>query len=311
MHPALSVVFFTTATGAGYGLLALLGILSAGGALPESRWFGALGLGLALLLITAGLLSSTAHLTHPERAWRAFSQWRSSWLSREGVMSLATYVPAAVLALGWLWFGRTDGAFAAAGVASAAFACATVLTTAMIYASLKPVAQWHSRYTVPGYLIYSMMSGAVILDLLLQAFGVAPAWFAALVLLLLALGWGWKTATWRHNDRSGIPVTLGSATGLAGGEVRSVEWPHTEENFVLKETGFRIARKHSARLRTIVHVLAFAAPLALTAGVAIFGGIPGLAAAVLAVLSLAPGMLVERWLFFAEAKHTASLYYGR
>src|SRR3546814_17976234 len=85
MHPAYSVVFFTTASGAGYGLLALMGLFGALGLLPPDPWLGAVGLGMALAAITAGLLSSTVHLGHPERAWRAFSQWRSSWLSREGV----------------------------------------------------------------------------------------------------------------------------------------------------------------------------------------------------------------------------------
>jgi DMSO reductase anchor subunit len=30
-----------------------------------------------------------------------------------------------------------------------------------------------------------------------------------------------------------------------------------------------------------------------------------------ATVSQFAGMLVERWLFFAEAKHTVALYYGR
>ena len=58
---------------------------------------------IALVLITAGLLSSTAHLGRPERAWRAFSQWRTSWLSREGVAAVFTYVPAGLFALGALF----------------------------------------------------------------------------------------------------------------------------------------------------------------------------------------------------------------
>jgi DMSO reductase anchor subunit len=34
-------------------------------------------------------------------------------------------------------------------------------------------------------------------------------------------------------------------------------------------------------------------------------------ASVLAAVAQFAGMLVERWLFFAEAKHTVTLYYGR
>jgi DMSO reductase anchor subunit len=106
-------------------------------------------------------------------------------------------------------------------------------------------------------------------------------------------------------------TTLNSATGLVGGEVRSIEWPHTEENYLLKEMGFLIARKHSARLRLIAQVLAFALPLLLLASAfALSGWLPTILSLAAAASQLA-GVLVERWLFFAEAKHTVTLYYGR
>ena len=119
MHPAYSVIFFTTATGAGYGLLALLGVSAGFGLIDAGFWFRFVTLGLALVLISAGLLSSAAHLGRPERAWRAFSQWRSSWLSREGVASVATFVPAGLFGIGWVLarqgrrLGRGDGLLSA------------------------------------------------------------------------------------------------------------------------------------------------------------------------------------------------------
>ncbi|GLS37532.1 DMSO reductase [Mesorhizobium tianshanense] len=311
MHPAFSVVFFTTATGAGYGLLALLGVLGGVGAILADFWLGLISMGLALGLIAAGLLSSTGHLGRPERAWRAFSQWRSSWLSREGVASVVTFVPAGLFGIGWVLLGRTDGWVVIAGLLAAVGAVVTVCTTGMIYASLKPIAQWHSRYTLPGYLIFSAMTGSVLLNALLQGFAVGSNILLAVCLLLSLLGWGWKLATWRHNDRLEIPTTANTATGLAGGTVRSLEWPHTEENYLLKEMGFRIARKHTAKLRRITQLLAFALPVLL---LAIVFALPWPVAAVLSVLAAAAqfaGMLVERWLFFAEAKHTVALYYGR
>jgi DMSO reductase anchor subunit len=311
MHPAFSVVFFTTATGAGYGLLALLGVTAALGALAADRWLGFVGIGLALALITAGLLSSTLHLGHPERAWRAFSQWRSSWLSREGVASVVTYLPAAVFGIGWVILGRTDGFVAGAGLVSAVGAFVTVFTTGMIYASLKPVAQWHSAYTVPAYLIFAVMTGAVLFNALLHLFGREAGAAGVLAAVAIVVGWGWKIATLRHNDTQVSTTTANTATGLKDGTIRSIEWPHTEENFVLKEMGFQIARKHAARLRRLVHVLAFAMPLLAVLVSLLMGGPVGATAAVVAVLAQAPGMLIERWLFFAEAKHAVTLYYGR
>ena len=106
-------------------------------------------------------------------------------------------------------------------------------------------------------------------------------------------------------------TNLNSATGLAGGTVRSVEWPHTEENYVLKEMGFRIARKHRQKLRAIALVLAFALPAVFLIMALWLGGVFAVVLSVLATASQLAGLLVERWLFFAEAKHLVTLYYGR
>ena len=124
-------------------------------------------------------------------------------------------------------------------------------------------------------------------------------------------GWAWKSATWRHDDRTSLPATVNSATGLAGGDVRSIEWPHTEENYLLKEMGYRIARKHAVKLRKLVHLFAFALPLGLSLLALVLQGPAATLAALAAALVQAPGILIERWLFFAEAKHTIVLYYGR
>ncbi len=312
MHPAFSVIFFTTSSGAGYGLLALMGIGAAAGLMPDSAMLAIVGLGLALAMITAGLLSSTFHLGHPERAWRAFSQWRSSWLSREGVLSVLTYIPAVIFSGGWVLFGVDAGFVRIAGLLAALGALATVVTTAMIYASLKPIPDWSNRFTLPVYLAFSLATGAILLNGI-QALTVAPVpalrWLA-IVFILIA--WALKVAAWRHNDSLALP-TAASATGLGTGEVRSIEWPHTQENYILKEMGYQVARKHAARLRRIAQGLAFALPLVLI----LIGALAGPAAtflpvlaAVLAVLSMVPGVLTERWLFFAEARHTAALYYG-
>ncbi|HKY95315.1 MAG TPA: DmsC/YnfH family molybdoenzyme membrane anchor subunit, partial [Kiloniellales bacterium] len=160
MHPALSIVVFTTLSGGGYGLLFLLGLGAPLGLLPPDPWFGAIALGKALTLIVVGLLASTLHLRRPERAWRAISQWRSSWLSREGLASLVTFLPAIVLAWGWVIAGRNDGLFAAAGYLAAAGALATVYCTAQIYASLKPIRQWRHPLVALLYLLFALAVGA-------------------------------------------------------------------------------------------------------------------------------------------------------
>lgn len=310
MHPAYSVIFFTTASGAGYGMLALMAILGAAGVLPADRWFGFVGLGVALGLITGGLLSSTFHLGHPERAWRAVTQWRSSWLAREGVMAILTYIPAGLFAIGWVFLEATTGFWGVMGVLAAIGAFLTIVCTSMIYRSLKTIHQWHNDWTIAGYVALGFASGAVALSFVAHLFGVAGPVVKALPLVLLPLAWAIKAGYWSFIDRTRSLSTANTATGLHGGEVRVVDWPHTQENYLQKEMGFQVARKHAVKLRGIAHMLAFAAPFILAvvsmalpnplAGIAAFAGLA----------SMAAGLLAERWLFFAEAKHTVTLFYG-
>lgn len=312
MHPAYSIIFFTTASGAGYGLLFLLALAGAGGLIPPDFWLGAVGFVLALGLATAGLLSSTFHLGHPERAWRAISQWRSSWLSREGVASLVTYPVALIFVYGWMIEGRTGGLWALAGVATAAMCVITVICTGMIYASLKPIRRWNNRWVVPNYLMLALMTGALLLAALMAAFGQPVPALGWLVPLIVVAAWLLKRRYWRFIDREEGAATIESATGLGHlGKVRLLEPPHTSENYLQREMGFRIARKHAAKLRRLTQIFAFLLPLLFSLLVLVLPpSLLTLAAALLAVVFAALGVVVERWLFFAEARHAVTLYYG-
>ncbi len=309
MRPAASVLLLTTLTGFAYGLLAWLGGYAALGHLPGTRWFGIGAIVLALLLASLGLASSTLHLGRKERAWRAFSQWRSSWLSREGVAAVLTY-PIAIAFAAAIYRDAAGIAVRLLGAAAVVVSLLTVYCTAMIYASLKPIRQWHNAHTAPGYLIYAIFSGAVLLALLNAAvFGTpgaaASASVAAAAAALIA-----KRAYWRHIDGQTPLATLASAIGLAkGSEVKPLDAPHFTENYVLREMGFTVARRHAVKLRQICLTVGFVAPLGLSL-LACLSLLP-LAAMAAALVCSALGLLTERWLFFAEATHVSALYYGR
>ena len=58
------------------------------------------------------------------------------------------------------------------------------------------------------------------------------------------------------------------------------------------------------------HFVVYACPLLLTLAGLVLALAPAMFAAVLAVATALVGVLIERWLFFAEAKHSVTLYYG-
>jgi len=308
MHPAFSVILFTTLSGTGCGLLALLGLhaVTTPWAMRAETVLPAIAFGL--LLVTVGLLSSLAHLGQPLRAWRAFSQWRSSWLSREGVASVLLFVPA--LWLAWtLWRGAPG--MAVAGALLFVLAIATTVCTAMIYASLPPIAAWRGRLVVPNYLALSLLGGALAFAAVAAVASGRPMarmpWMFTLGVAAVATAL--KLAYWRRIDRLALPGA-DAAIGLPGiGRVTSFERPHTESNFLLKEMGFVLARKHARRLRGLALAFAFWLP-------AFFATLAWLQPAIATPLLLAAllcfqlGALVERWLFFAQARHTIAIYYG-
>jgi DMSO reductase anchor subunit len=262
----------------------------------------AVGLGL----VTIGLLSSTFHLGHPERAWRALSQWRSSWLSREGVAAVATYVPAILYGLVWTGLADAPAAIAPVGILLAVMAMATVFTTAKIYASLKTIRAWHQPLTVPVYLTFALATGAAVLAATGALFGRFPAFMAIVTAVLLLAAAGVKLFYWRGIDTAPRTHTIEKATGLGRiGQAAQWEVPHTAHNYVQTEMGYAVARKHARKLRAVVFGLLLAAIIVILLAIAA----PPLA--ILAALLALAAAILERWLFFAEAQHVVTLFYGQ
>lgn len=288
MYPAPSVILFTVLSGLGFGFMTFLalGCLSVTGGVAFLLW--ALGYALAV----GGLLASTTHLGNPQRALRAFTQWRSSWLSREAWASVAALLLLAPVALSdWLGLGlapvlRGPGA---------ALALVTVLCTSMIYTQIKAVPRWNHWLTPVLFMGFALAGGALMAGLGLAA-GLLLLALGGLLLLAFALG---------DQQFAARGASMETATGLGRiGEVSVWEQPHTGDNYLLREMIYVVGRKHSRKLRIIAVVLAAILP----AGLALVGGIVAL---VLAIALHLIGAFAARWLFFAEAEHVVGLYYGK
>lgn len=312
MPPAFSVIFFTSASGAGYGILALLGLFAAFGWIPLKASFNLTIITLALILITAGLLSSTAHLGHPERAWRALSQWRSSWLSREGVFAIITFIPASIF---WLAGGFPDlilGPWEFWGLTAGVFSLLTIFCTAQIYASLKTIPQWNSLFVPFIYLLIGLLDGALVITFLTAIFDSFVINLSWIILSLGILGGIVKLRYWKVIDKPSRS-TSATATGLGNGSesVTLLDSPTTSENFVMREMGFSVARKHTQKLRKLTFISLFLIPT-VAAAITLFEQDISiiLISSLVALVSAALGTITERWLFFAEAKHVVTLFYG-
>ena len=301
MHPAWSIIFFTSISGLGLGLAGFIVL----GLVDLSSFLHLFFASLAVFgLIGAGLLSSTLHLGHPERAWRALSQWRSSWLSREGVLAILVLASLGCWFAFNFFFGPPPLWF---GMIILGLIAATVYATSMIYGSLKTVACWHHPLTPGCYLMFSACGGSLSFLCMSALFGQAnPGMLQIVTLAFLIVAWTLKYAWWWALDNRVSISDLGTATGLGSmGKVRSLMPPHTSENYLQKEMGFVVARRHAIKLRYIAIFFGGVLPIACV----VFGGSSASLLSMATIFHLI-GIFVERWLFFAEAKHVVTLYYG-
>lgn len=289
MHPAPSVIIFTSLSGLGFGLLVLLGLgLPAPTGIMAFIYFA-----LAYALAVGGLMASTFHLGHPERAFKAFSQWKTSWLSREAWLAVAALIVMALYGAGLVFY---DLALAPLGWLGASLSLATVYSTSMIYAQLKTIPRWNTPLTSLLFVILSIAGGGL---LAVQIPVALPLLVGAGIVQVVYWIWGDQAF-----GESG--TNMASATRLGDqGSVRAFEPPHTGTNYLLYEFVHVVGRKHAAKLRIISLILMIGTPvLILSMNENIF-------LILIAVLAHAAGLFVSRWLFFAQAEHVVGLYYGK
>lgn len=308
MHPAFSVIFFTVASGAGYGLFILLGLSHIFGLNTVNGSTMLWGGLLSLFLITAGLLSSVGHLASPKNAWRAFFRFKTSWLSREGVFAVLFYPFAFFYLLGaWLMDGEVGAFVVFLGLVAIILAMTTVFCTGMIYGCLKTIRQWNTALTPTNYMLLGLASGAVLLCMVLMMTGQNAATIAGLAVALLCLAAVAKAVYYFWMSKVSGP-TINTATGFTRAQVRLLDTGHTAGTFLTDEFGYQAAPSVLVGLKVAVFTCGFMFPALLL--MAVMAGASSGALGVLAAISALGGIGAERWLFFAEARHVVNLYHG-
>lgn len=308
MNPAFSVVAFTTLAGAAQGLVVALA-LAVLARLPMTPAFLAHGLVVAIVLLGAALAASFLHLGRPERAWRAATMWRTSWLSRE-VIVLPTFI--ALVALWWLALAP-----AAPRVVTdlllplAAIAVAILLwyCTAMIYACLRFIEEWAQPLTIVNFALTGLSSGLVLAGALAALAGEDRALAAALPAALVAttVAGVARVAAIRRNAALRHRSTLQTATGIVATRLVQTSMGMSAGSFNTREFFHRASARALRTIKRTAVAFAFVVPV-LVIALVWTGALPAWACA-LAVLAQAPGLLADRWLFLAQAKHPQNLYY--
>jgi DMSO reductase anchor subunit len=315
------VIFLTTLLGAGQGLFLAMftgQLYSLAQFLPaQDDQFYALGGLVALVLLLIGLGASFFHLGRPERAWRSAAMWRTSWLSREviilPILMALVFVYSVAHWMEWTqpWFRIGEALDVDVtlifGLLGTIASFALFVSTAMIYASVKFLEEWHSTFTVFNFTLLGLASGfmlaaaysAYIGNPLVPFFG---TWAVVLTIAAFISRGAHLVRNARLQHKSTVQTAIGirhtaivqKAQGAMGGSFNTREFFHGRS-----ESTVRL-------VRNIFLVLVFPIPILLIVAAYLIAS-PTLP--ILAFVIQYLGLIAERWYFFAEAKHPQNLYY--
>ena len=246
---------------------------------------------IGVIFATVGLVSSFFHLANKKNAIKSLSQWQTSWLSREAIASIFCLL---VVFGNLIWAVSQNNYISEVGVVLFFLSLFTIFTTSMIYAQLKTVPSWNNALTPAIFVCAALTGGAILLTD-----------YASLVLLLvfgtLQISF-WYIADRGFQDKE---TSVGTALGYnKNEEIRPFDVAHTNRNYLLNEMVYKVARKHSVKIRYISFFMAFVFPMSL---ILIFPN--NFSVSVSAITIHLIGIYFSRWLFFAEAKHSVSFYY--
>jgi DMSO reductase anchor subunit len=303
------MVLFTTLAGAGQGILIVLfgvevaAVLGLTAAVPAALFVS--GAALVLLLSGAGLVASIFHLGRPLRAWRAAAMWRTSWLSREVIV-----LPAFMLAVaGWGLAHWTGAPSLATGAVAVVLALVLYLCTGMIYGAVRTIREWATPLTPLNFAVLGFASGSTLAAALAAMFmpAVAPllAWSA---LAGTALGVLTRGAQLWRNATLGTATTVQTAIGVRHPRIAQKSSGAMGGSFNVREFSHGRSPAFVRGMRWTAGLLGFLLPLAALALAR--GQVGAVALAALGVAQLA-GILAERWIFFADARHPQNLYTQR
>ncbi len=322
MRPAVSVILLTTLIGVGQGLFlalytgqvySLANLIS----VQSSQQFYGYGVILSLGFLVTGLVASVFHLGHPERAWRTATKWRTSWLSREVILLPLFMFLVALYGL-LHYFQLTAPLFVITdtlqvdwtliiGFVACIVAFLLFVSTAMIYASLKFLQEWHSPLTVINYTLMGIASGFMSAAAFSAYLGSGLVGFFAtwaVVFTLLALIF--RLAALARNQRLKHSVDIRSAVGVKHPQLQQQSQGFTGSSFNTREFFHGRSVAFVKAMRFLYLVMVFIIPVLLILAAHLMGSIElALAAFVAQYL----GLLAERWSFFAEARHPQNLYY--
>ncbi len=312
MHPAFSVIFLTTLLGVGQGLFLALAVaqvieMSTADLVLDKMYYVYGGVGV-LGFVGLGLFASYFHLGRPERSWRAVTQWRTSWMSRE-VIALPAFMAVAFAWTAGFYLEWAQNTLLVLTLVGVILNFTLFICTGMIYACLKFLREWATPLTLVNFVVFGVSSGFIYAaaysayhaPLLVEPF----AWFGVAFTLIGLITRSWTLV--RNKQLMDKPSTTTQTAigvkhpkvkqrsmGLMGGSYNTREFFHHKPETTIKA------------VKNFFMLSSFILPLAV---LMLALNTPSMLLFILAFALQYVGLVAERWYFFVQVNHPQNIYY--
>ncbi|MFW2330848.1 MAG: dimethyl sulfoxide reductase anchor subunit family protein [Nitrospinota bacterium] len=298
------VIFLTTAE-----ITATLGFASP---LPaDSRLITAI---VALSFLLAALLASFFNLANKSRGIKAIMRWKTSWISRK-VILFPIFSAMIFFYTVMLYFEIGSTLRGAIIFAASLTGLMLVISSAMIYYSIKFVKEWATLYTILNFIAVGLAIGSFTFIAILEFTNLSLIEHMAIIdfgLALIFIALLIKTGSLIRNDSIYSSITSKSALQFESDKIELIDNGAAYPHYNTVEY-FHISGKRKIPIgRIAMIVLTFLLPII---GLLIkyyfkaqFAIEPSLIFSILLLMII--GGLIERWLFFVDSNHVQNIFYG-
>ena len=294
----LSIVF-TTLVSAGLGIVIWSVFFAFFEVIPPDRWFALNTFVFAYLLIIIGSLFVMSNSQNRRIFILKFRRWKTSWVMRQALCVLCGCITGLLFFFGWIAFAKYGGFWLFLGGLTSFFFIGALIGMAMNFVVHRTVLAWSNPHTIRIFVSMGLWTGIVWLNMFAQVFNFHTPIIGIVLIIIGVATLIFKRKYWVFVDtyQKRFLQNNNLSKGENNSRSRLVEYyvyPDLTKNS--DRLKIEMLRRRAFLLYFLLPFCAATMPVELTTWVSV-------SASIIGAVSVVTGVAIERWLFFAEAKH--------
>ena len=292
-------IIFTTLSSAGLGRVIWTVFFAFFEVIPPDRWFAIIIFFFSYFLIIVGAFSVMSNTRNRKVLNSKIYCWKKSWVTRQALCLLGGCITGILFFFGWIAFEKYDDFWLFLGGITSFLFVGALIGMAMNFISHRTILAWSNPHTVRIFITMGLWSGIVWLNMFAQVFNFHTPVIGIILILIGILTLIFKRKYW---------IFIDTYQQKFSRNINSSEHNHKSQSdlieyYVYPDLLKDINRLKIEMLRRRAFLLYFLLPFCAATMPVELAAWVSVSASIIGAFSVFAGVAIERWLFFAEAKH--------